>query len=466
MKKDNAQAIYNIIAQIILNGTNFVLIMIFTRFLTTAEYGTVSIFQAYSMIFSVIVGLNVQGSIGTAFVHIDKKERNNYMASIMLLAIVFFLVILLLTIINIEPISEFSELSPKIIIVMLMYSFGIFCFNFANIKYVYLRKSQFSCLMAFIVAGAMIGLSWCGIRLQSILGIEPYVLRILSISIPYIICAFFVLISIFLHGNPLVNIKKYLSFCIPICLPLVFHGISQIVLGQTDKIMLQKFLSDNSIVGIYSFIVTFVHILNAIYTALNNTWVPIYYENTKKNMTDEIYKRANRYSTLFVCLCMGFMMVAPEFVKLFAHKNYWSGIKLIPLIVLSVYFTFLYSFAVNYELYHRKSKWIAIGTSGAAVINIVFNALLIPRLGMVGAAVATLISYIALFMFHQFCAFRIKTNTKYPFSMSFFIRKIIPIIILSIVFVIIQNMGIIRWGIACLIGAFLVRKVYKNKTIF
>lgn len=37
--------------------------------------------------------------------------------------------------------------------------------------------------------------------------------------------------------------------------------------------MIQKLLDDNGLVGIYSFIVTFVHILNSIYTALNNTWV-------------------------------------------------------------------------------------------------------------------------------------------------------------------------------------------------
>lgn len=40
-------------------------------------------------------------------------------------------------------------------------------------------------------------------------------------------------------------------------------------------------LVEDGLVGIYSFIVTFVHILNSIYTALNNTWVPIYYSYTK-----------------------------------------------------------------------------------------------------------------------------------------------------------------------------------------
>ena len=272
-EKDNFQAIFNILSQLILNGTNFVLIMIFTRFLSTSDYGKVSIFQAYALFFAIIVGLNIQGSIGTAFVHIDEKERNNYLSSIMLLAVCFFILVLIISIIFIDPFSAFSELSPSLIVLMLCYSFGSFAFNFANIKYVYLRKSQYSCLMALIISISMIGLSYFGVKNQSTIGLEPYVVRILSISVPYIICAIYVLFTIFGKGNAFRNLKKYWMFCLPICIPLVFHGVSQIVLGQTDKIMIQKQLIDDGLVGIYSFIVTFVHILNSIYTALNNTWV-------------------------------------------------------------------------------------------------------------------------------------------------------------------------------------------------
>ena len=464
--KDNSQAIFNVASQVILNGTNFVLIMIFTRFLSTVEYGTVSIFQAYSLFLTVIVGLNVQGSIGTAFVHFDIRERDNYLSSIMLMAIGFFMLITLVSLVFIKPFSEFSELSPALILLMLFYSFGSFAFNFANIKYVYLRKSQYSCLMALIVSISMIILSWLGVKKQGQLGLPPYILRILSISIPYIICAFYVLVTIFISGSPFKNIRKYLRFCLPICIPLVFHGISQIILGQTDKVMLQKILTDNSVVGIYSFIVTFVHILNSIYNALNNTWVPIYYDFTKRDEVTAILRRANRYSNLFLSLCIGFMMVAPEFVRIFADSNYWGGINLIPWIVLAVFFTFQYSFAVNFELYHRKSKWIAIGTTAAAISNIIFNAILIPHFAMIGAAVATLLSYILLFVFHQLCASKLKADTEYPFKNSFFAKRVIVILAFTILFNFVQNIWYIRWIIAIIVGSYLLITIIRNKTIF
>lgn len=466
MRKDNSQAVFNILSQLLLNGTNFVLIMIFTRFLSTSDYGTVSIFQAYALFFAIIVGLNVQGSIGTAFVHIEEKERNNYLSSIMLLAVIFFGIITVLSIVFIKAFTKFSELSPALIILMLCYSFGSFAFNFANIKYVYLRKSQFSCLMAFIVSLSMIVLSWIGVSNQDRIGIQPYILRILSISIPYLVCACFVLVTIFCKGNPFIGLKKYWKFCLPICLPLVFHGISQIILGQTDKIMIQKLLDDNGLVGIYSFIVTFVHILNSIYTALNNTWVPIYYGYMKNRKFDLIEKRSGRYCNLFLCLCIGFMFVAPEFVKIFADSNYWSGMNLIPLIVLAVFFTFLYSFAVNYELYYRKTKWIAVGTSAAALCNIALNALLIPKFELVGAAVATLLSYFLLFVFHQLCAFTMKTDSTYPYKFNFFVKKIVVILVASAIFCFTKDIIVVRWIIAVLVGVYLLLTIKKNKAIF
>ena len=255
-------------------------------------------------------------------------------------------------------------------------------------------------------------------------------------------------------------------FCLPICIPLVFHGVSQIVLGQTDKIMIQKQLIDDGLVGIYSFIVTFVHILNSIYTALNNTWVPIYYSYTKDGNYEMIKVRSNRYCKLFLCLCLGFMFVSPEFVRLFADKNYWGGINLIPLIVLSIFFTFLYSFGVNFELYLRKTKWIAIGTTAAAVVNIVLNALLIPKYELCGAAIATLISYVLLFVFHQLCARKMQDELQYPYGILFFIKPIGIILMAVILFYIVQNLLIIRWGIAAIVGVYLVWNIVKNKSIF
>lgn len=459
-----SQTIYNLLAQIILNGTNFVLLMIFTRLLSTDNYGTVSIYQAYVSFFSVIVGMQTQGSIGTAFVHIEKEKHKNYLASIMLLSVISFVVLLLICLPLLHFIADFSQLPPALIMLMLTHSFGGFCFSFANIKYTYSKTAQYSCLMAFIVSLSMILFSFGGSFLTNY-GVEAYVIRILSLSVPYIICGIYVLISVFIQGNPFIDMRSSWQFCLPICLPIIFHGLSNVVLAQTDKIMLQKLLADNSSVGLYSFIVTFVHILNSIYIALNNTWVPVFYDHLKEGKTDEVVRRAKQYNLLFSMLVIGFILVAPEFVKLFADSEYWESCSLIPVIALSQYMVFLYSFAVNYEFYHRQTKWIAVGTTAAAICNIMINALLIKKFGMTGAAFATLFAYIMLVVFHNICAKKIK-NSGYPFPKSFFVKNTCIVIAVCIFFVITKDIPLLRWGAAVIDGIILLAIIIRNKSVF
>lgn len=463
-RKDNSQAIFNILSQVVLNGVNFILIMLFTRYLSTDEYGIVSIYQAYVLFFAIIIGLNVQGSIGTAFVHINEDEHADYLSSIMLLSLISFCTIIGLTVAFGKPFSNFSELSVGLLILMICHSFGNYCFNFANIKYVYERKAQFSCLMAILVAGSMVLLSIAVVRLDN-LPFVPYMGRILSLAVPYIGCALFVMITVFLKGNPFRKLNKYWAFCLPICIPLVFHGISQVVLGQTDKIMLQKLLMDNGVVGVYSFMVTFVHVLNAIFVALNNTWIPIYYEYLKKDDFNSIIGRSKRYNDFYTYLVIGFILVSPEVVKLFADQKYWDAMSIIPIVAASVYMVFLYSFAVNFELFHRESRWIAVGTTLAAIFNIVFNALLIKPYGMHGAAIATLASYLLLFVFHSICSSRI-IKGHFPYTIRFYLRNIAIVILVSGFYWMFEDLWYVRWAAAVIVGVVIIKDVYKYRTLF
>lgn len=464
VKKDSLQVVYNILSQLILNGTNFILIMIFTRFLTTINYGIISIYQSYVLFFAIIVGINVQGSIGPAFSHIDKKEHNNYLASIFILSLVTFITIFIFSIIFIDGLEKFSQLPPILIILMIFQSFGVFCFNFANIKYVYSRKAQYSFMISLTLSILMIIFSLIGVNLNENL-FPQYMSRILGLAIPYILCIPYVMIIVFINTKPFRHIKQYWKFCLPICLPLIFHGISQVILSQTGKIILQKATSNYSIVGIYSFILTFVNILNSIYIALNNTWVPIYYDYLKSEKYYLLINRSRKYCDFFTNIVGGFVMLSPEFVKIFSASEYWSGMDLIPIFVLSSYMIFIYSFAINFELYHCKSNWIALGTSISAFFNIALNWILIPRYEEYGAAIATLISYILLFIFHNYCAIKIG-KSNYMFTIKFFLKNLIVMVISCVVFFIFKNIWYIRWLYALFFAFAIINQLYRDKKIF
>jgi O-antigen/teichoic acid export membrane protein len=77
-------------------------------------------------------------------------------------------------------------------------------------------------------------------------------------------------------------------------------------------------------------------------------------------------------------------------------QSYWSGIKIIPIILFSY---LLYGIYVNLTVgiyIEKKSEWMAIFTGLAAVVNVSSNLYLMPAYGMMGAAYAALLAYFVM----------------------------------------------------------------------
>jgi O-antigen/teichoic acid export membrane protein len=80
----------------------------------------------------------------------------------------------------------------------------------------------------------------------------------------------------------------------------------------------------------------------------------------------------------------------------FIGPSYWSGLKIVPIILLAYVFTGAYvNFVVGVYL-EKKTKYLPYATGAGAAANIIANYILIPKLGIMGAAIATLISYIVM----------------------------------------------------------------------
>lgn len=168
---------------------------------------------------------------------------------------------------------------------------------------------------------------------------------------------------------------------------------------------------------------------------------------------------------LYTTLCAGFVLLSPEVVKLFSSADFWSGMELIPVIAFSCYMVFLYSFPVNFEFYHKKTILIACGTCSAAVVNIVLNFLFIPLWGNIGAATATAISYIMLFLFHQIIA-KYVIKQEYHYSWIMFAPGIVVMLLVSALFYVTVDLWYVRWPIGIVLGVILLRRIYRNKSIF
>lgn len=459
MKKSvNRITFLNIISTFTLQGIAFITTPIFTRLLGTTQYGTFSLFNSWVGIFTCVMGLGIGNCLGTGMYYFKERyilfRNSNLLSSTIVCALEVLLLIVL------SPfVSSSINFSKSLIVIIGLTAFAHYIVNFAQSAFIYEKKAE--CNFVLSVSTSVISVLLSIFLIYSFSYESRYLGRIYGVAITYILSAVIVWTFLFFKKPTGVD-KEFLKYGLEIGFPIVFHSLSQQILGQSDRVMMQMFGIATAEIGIYSLFYTLSSVLQTILGALNNSWCPFYYDDVSEGKWAELDEKCKNYIELFTVLDIGFLLLSREVSYLMADKSYWSGINIIPILSIAIYFTFMYQFPVNYEFFYKKTKIIAIGTIGSGILNIILNAVMIPIWGMYGAAIATALSYLALFFVH----YSIVTHMNYHLKMTVFIPGVIGMLVGSVLFYALSPWWYVRWGIGLILGCFELYRIYKRKSIF
>lgn len=448
-----------VVSQIILQGITALSLPIFTRLLTTEQNGITSVYATWVSILAILISLQMNSVFLVAKVRYSSKEDfRKYEANACLLSVMVLLFSVVLVLIFPKTLNRFFELPTMYIVIMLLNAYGMGCAHAQSSIYVMDKRPIPDILLSIALSVSMCLLSI--VLIKTMQGCEAYA-RIWGLSIPYMVVAGIYTLFNLKNIKRCVN-KEMLCYSLKLSLPLIFSGISVMILNQSDRVMISKMV-DNSKAGIYSVCYSVATPVLALKTAFGRSWISDYYEKLKAgNKETQIKSDARRYLFIFTCLTCGYMLVSPEALKILASSDYYAGIPIISVVVLGCYFMFLFSFPQDYELYCQKTKMIGFTSTVAALLNVLLNVCFIPRYEIMGAAVATAISYFSLFLIHDIVARSLK---GYPFSRGFFLGGMIPVILIeAIVIAFLDNM-FIRWSIGLIIGIVLLIALKRKKEI-
>lgn len=153
--------------------------------------------------------------------------------------------------------------------------------------------------------------------------------------------------------------------------------------------------------------------VSILWTSMNTAWSPWAYEKMDERNYDALKKASRPYLLLFGFVVFCFILIAPEVLYIMGGKTYIAAVWVIPPVMVAYIFQFVYSLYVNIETYCKKQKYIAIGTTIAAILNIVLNYIFIPIFGYQAAAYTTLIGYTILFFVHFLFVVKLKKQKWY-----------------------------------------------------
>lgn len=230
--------VWYVISSILVRMISVITTPIFTRLLSTEEYGIVSTFSSWYSMFLIIYTLNLNISIGRAKLdYPDKLE--DYIGSMQLLSLIVSLIISGILAIFIKPISEFLELPIMATGFLLIYLIASPSISFYQSGYRYNYQYKQNIGIAWYVALSTVCLS---ILLIYLVDYNNAVLRIAGLVAPYVVLAFIFWFLTFKNKHAKFSME-YWKYGLKISLPMILHSISLSILSQSNRIIISKFIT-------------------------------------------------------------------------------------------------------------------------------------------------------------------------------------------------------------------------------
>lgn len=184
-------------------------------------------------------------------------------------------------------------------------------------------------------------------------------------------------------------------------IPLILAGFAGIINEVIDRILLRTLLEKtNSIqyaesqVGIYSANYKLAILITLFIQAFRYAAEPFFFSQEKNKDRNKVYSKIMTYFVIVVTLI--FLVISlnlPIFKWFITKKEYWEGLKIVPILLLAnVFLGIYYNQSIWYKL-ANKTKFGAYIAVGGGIITITLNLLLIPIMGYMGSAIATLCVY-------------------------------------------------------------------------
>lgn len=442
------------VSNICTRAFGFLTIPLYTHMLTTSEYGYLNTYSAWVSVLSVILGLSLSGAI-YGRVDLKRDERNRFQSSVFLLSLISALV-MSLVVLGMYLIIK-GEIDA-IVILALIQGYGTFVVNFFLQELIVDNRYILHSIISVVTVAIPVCIT-CGI-ITVLFQSAKYLCVIVPRAGMYGLLLLVFAVIILTKGKNYFD-RDIWKWSLSYCLPLVFHTLSLTILLQADRIMLSSLYSLSES-GIYSFIYNITLVLGVLIGALENTWKTWFFNNYETTDRVTIQKRARLFITVAILGIAVYVLIAPDLVRIIAAEEYHTQMYLIGPIALAYIISFFYDFPVYLEYKKNATKYIAISSLIAAVVNIVLNYFMIPNLGGLGAAITTLISYAIQFILHTVVSNRLE---KKLFTFRLFIPYCLMGLIVFALFMLVVNTYIPRYILAvATIAAFFIH-IYKNRKL-
>ena len=394
MKKN--VAIY-LITAILNKMIPFLLLPILTKYLSPAEYGVIAIYTTLITFATPLIGINLQGNISRNFYKESKEKVAKIISNIFIILFGSFILFEIFTGVYIHIFKTMFDIPPYwllmipvIVLFQMIREFNLTIIRNNRQAIIYgiyqIVATLVEILMVFYLI-ICLHKGWEG-RANAIL-IASLIFGIIGFTHTYKTGYF----------KPNFN-KDTIKTLLKVSIPLIFYSIGGIIINMSDRFFIDRMLG-KEMLGIYAVGYSFGMMISILTNAFNKDWSAwIYREfaHITEERKREIVKITYLYSLSLIVLAILSNFASYILIHFMTNERYHSGKEFIIWVSLSYAVNGMNQLFFPYFNQVGKTKRIAVISFISAIINIIFTYILIKANGAVGAAQATLISFIFLLL--------------------------------------------------------------------
>lgn len=448
-------SLWFLICSFLQKGISMITVPIFTRLLTTSEYGQFNVFNSWMGIISIFITLNLSAGVYQQGLIKYDKERNIFSSSLQGMTLVM---VLAWTVVYLAAHdfwnSLFSLTTIQMLAMMVMiWTSAVFSFWATEQRVLYMYRTLVAVTLGVSILQPALGV------ILVILADDKVTARILGIAFVQIMAYtgfFFLQMK---QGKQFYS-KKFWKYVLSFNLPLVPHYLSQVVLNNSDRIMI-SYMTGPGEAGIYSLAYSLSMIMILFNIALMDTMGPWIYQKIKDKKIKDIAPAAYMSIGIIMAVNLLLIMLAPEAVRIFAPPSYYEAIYCIPPIAMSVLFIYAYDLFAKFAFYYEQTRLIMFASVGGAILNIILNYFGIQLFGYVAAAYTTLICYILYDVFHYTLMTRIcrdYLDGVRPYNTKLLIAMAAAFMLCGFAMLLTYDHPIIRYSVIALVVAGMIIK--------
>lgn len=388
-------------------GVQIILIPVYTRILSPGEYGVVDMVAIFGALVNLTVALEISQGVARYLADAgSESERRNFASTGVIFSVGAYGVFAIVAIVLAAPLADVLfgsdqwESALRIGVVALAIS-GLFALLQDLLRWRLDPGAYLWASVAYTLGNAGIGIylvAYAGLGVAGVLWGQ------VAGAFAGAIVAWSRMAGFIVPSFDTTRLRQMLGYSAP----LVLSGVAVFANQFIDRIAVRQLLGIESL-GIYGVAARFSSALGLATLALQAAFMPLLYQRYRDPGTPREIARIFRYYCAVMAPALGALaLFSPEVIAVFSGAAYRAAQDVLPVLAVASLLTTLYIFAPGTFLEKRTGVVAAINIAAAGV-NLALNLILIPALGIRGAALATCCAAAV-----AFSGFMVSSQRLYP----------------------------------------------------